>query len=93
METVVRHLGARREQCFFWATHTGAELDLLIADGRRYRGFEFKRTVSPGATPSMHIAMENLGLKRLDVIHAGDRTFQMTKQIRAVSAARVLEDL
>jgi hypothetical protein len=29
-----------------WATHAGAELDLLVVRDRRRVGFEFKRTVA-----------------------------------------------
>jgi len=93
IETVISRLGCRREQCFFWATHGGAELDLLVVDGRNRRGFEFKRTSAPRVTPSMRSALTDLKLDRLDVIHAGSATFPMAERIRAVSASRVLEDL
>lgn len=69
-ETLTR-LGARAEETFFWATHTGAELDLLIVRGNRRLGFEVKRTTSPKITRSAHSAMDTLGLDRLDIIHAG----------------------
>ncbi|MCC7380817.1 MAG: ATP-binding protein [Deltaproteobacteria bacterium] len=90
---VRRAIGARREQCFFWATHAGAELDLLVVAGDHRYGFEIKRTDAPRVTPSMRSALEDLGLRRLDVIHAGDRTFALAPRIRAVAAARILEDL
>ena len=93
LEQVVRRLGARKEQCFFWATHTGAELDLLVKLGSRRLGFEFKRTVSPKVTPSMRIALQDLGLERLDVIHSGSDTFQLAKGIRAVAASRLISDI
>lgn len=93
LDAVRAQLGARREQCFFWATHAGAELDLLVVNGRHKRGFEFKRTTAPRVTPSMRSAMTDLGLSRLDVIHAGSATFPLQKGIRAVAAERLLEDL
>ena len=74
---VIRLLGARQEECYFWATHSGAELDLLIVRGNSKRGVEFKRTDSPRATRSMHVAMESLALDRLDVVHAGQHAFPM----------------
>ena len=37
--------------------------------------------------------MTDLGMRSLDVIHAGDITFPLAKNIRAVAAARILEDL
>jgi len=92
-EEIIKRISAEPEQCFFWATHTGAELDLLITSGRRRLGFEIKRTVAPKISRSMHSALEDLALTRLDVIHAGATTFPLGKKIRAVAAARLLDDL
>ena len=50
MDAVVSRLGVRPEECFFWATYSGAELDLLVVRGTRRLGFEFKRTASPTVT-------------------------------------------
>jgi uncharacterized protein len=93
IQAVVDRLGARREECYFWGTHAGAELDLLVVRGPLRLGFEFKRTTAPSVTPSMRIALEGLRLKRLDVIHAGDRTGSLAKGMRAVALERLLEDL
>jgi predicted AAA+ superfamily ATPase len=93
VEAVIARLGARREQCYFWATHTGAELDLLVVTGRRRHGFEIKRTVAPRVTPSMRTAMSDLKLDTLSVIHAGRDTFPLGKGIRAIGMPRLLEDL
>ena len=56
-------------------------------------GVEIKRTSSPGATRSMHAALEDLDLDRIDVIHAGDATFPLTERVRAVALGRVWRDL
>lgn len=93
IEQVIRRLGARPDQCYFWATHAGAELDLLMTLGRRRLGFEFKRTTAPQVTPSMRIALSDLRLERLDVIHAGRDAFPLADRIRAVPAARVVADI
>jgi predicted AAA+ superfamily ATPase len=93
LENVIQQLGVRRDQCFFWGTHTGAELDLFIHAGKKRWGFEFKRTTTPKLTRSMHSAWEDLKLTRLDVIHAGKDTFPLAKGMRAVAASRLLEDL
>ncbi len=93
IEQIVTHLGAEPEECFFWATHSGAELDLLVVRGRTRRGFEIKRTSSPAVTRSMTIALEDLGLSTLDVIHAGDGTYPLAPRIRAVSLYRLREDV
>ena len=90
---LVRHLGAEPEECFFWATHGGAELDLLVVRGRRRFGFEFKRTDAPRLTRSMHMALADLALHSLDVIHAGNHTFGLADRVRAVSLGRLLQDV
>ena len=93
IENVIRALDADERQCYFWATHSGAEIDLIIHRGGRLRGVEVKRTSSPAVTRSMHNAREDLELDRLDLIHAGQDTFPLAEGIRAVAAARMLEDL
>ena len=93
LEAVVHQCGARPRDCYFWGTHTGAELDLLIDRGSRRYGFEFKHTVSPRVTRSMRTAIEDLELTRLDIIHAGSETFPLSARVRAVAATRLLQDL
>ncbi|MBI2358189.1 MAG: ATP-binding protein [Deltaproteobacteria bacterium] len=93
LEQIIRRLGTRTGEHFFWATHGGAELDLLMVRGGQRIGFEIKRTSSPRLTPSMRSALSDLKLQRLDVIHAGEETFLMDKKVRAVAFSRLLKDL
>lgn len=93
MQQIIRQVGASPNECFFWATHTGADLDLLIVRGRIRLGFEIKRTSSPKTTRSMHSAIAALKLPRLDVVHAGGQTFPLSENIRAVSVHRILKDI
>ena len=84
LEEVIRHHRATVEECFFWGTHGGAELDLLIVqDGRRF-GFEFKYTDSPRWTKSMVMAWENLKLDSLCIIFPGKGDFPVSERGRAV---------
>lgn len=93
LQQIVAHLGARPEECFFWATHSGAELDLLVVRGSHRRGFEFKHTSTPRSTRSMHAALRDLGLDSLDVVHPGAETFPLKERIRALSLPRIAQDL
>ena len=93
IDAVVRRLGARPDQCWFWATHASAALDLLVTSGDRRLGFEIKRTVAPEVTRSMHVAKSDLKLDSLDVIHAGRETWSMKDGVRAVAFSRILEDI
>ena len=90
---IVRRLRVRWDECFFWATHAGAELDLLVIRGKRRLGFEIKRTDAPKVTPSMRAALTDLGLSSLDVVHAGKRTYRLAPQLRALAFSDVLREL
>ena len=89
LEQLVRRLGARPDECYFWAVHGGPELDLLVVRGRRRRGFEFKRTDAPRTTASMRAAMRHLRLDRVDVVHVGRDTFPLAQGIRAVAGGDI----
>jgi predicted AAA+ superfamily ATPase len=79
----------RPEAAYFWATHTGAELDLLlIKRGRRY-GVEVKFQDAPRLTPSMRIALEDLGLRRLTVLYPGDRRYPLERRVEVVPLAEL----
>lgn len=93
LEQVVARLGVRRQQCFFWATHQGAELDLFVLKGGKRLGFEVKRTAVPRVTKSMRVAISDLGLARLDVVYEGTDTYQLDERIRAVPLSRVFDDV
>ena len=84
---------ARPEECFFWATHAGAELDLLVVRGNRRFGFEFKRTSSPRLTPSIRSAFRDLRLSRLDVVVPGGELYSLARNVRAVGLARAAKEL
>lgn len=93
IQEIRSRLRARTEECFFWATHAGAELDLLVVRGRQRRGFEIKHTSAPKTTKSMHRAMEDLQLDHLDVVHAGAESFPLAENIRALSITKVWDEL
>lgn len=93
LQEVVRRIGARPEECFFWGTHSGAELDLLVIRGERRLGFEVKRTTAPRTERSQYSAVENLGLDELIVVHAGSTSFPMAPRIRAVSFGEIVTEV
>ena len=93
LQQIVERLDAQPEECFFWATHTGAELDFLWVRGRRRWGFEIKRTTSPTVTRSLRVATEALDLQRAYVVHAGPETFRLDRDVIALAATRILDDL
>ena len=79
------------EEAYFWATHQGAELDLLLLkDGRRL-GLEMKRTDAPTLTPSMRIALEDLRLERLAVLYPGNRRYLLAERVEVVPVSLLAE--
>lgn len=58
-------------EAFFWATHSGAELDLFFVQRGRRFGVEFKFSEAPKATKSMRITLETLHLDHLWIITPG----------------------
>lgn len=90
MNEVIRIMNTEQENTYFWATHSGAELDLLIMKGRSRIGFEIKRTSSPKLTPSMKNAVTDLKLNKLYVVHGGEKSFGLDKKVQALPFEEVL---
>lgn len=83
---------ARPDEAYFWATHAGAELDLLMfKDGQRV-GVEFKHSDAPRLTPSMRIALDDLKLDALYVVYPGDRHYALEPKVQAVPLAALCGD-
>jgi predicted AAA+ superfamily ATPase len=74
----------QEEEAFYWATHAGAELDLLLMRGRHRVGMEFKYSSAPTTTKSMHIALEDLKLEHLWVVYPGTLRYPLTEKITAL---------
>ena len=72
------------DEAFFWATHQGAEIDLILKKNGRLLGVECKRTDAPKITPSMRTALTDLGLDSIAVVYPGNRRFRLNERIEAV---------
>ena len=83
LEQVLRWTGDR--DAYFWATHAGAELDLLVLRNGKRVGFEFKHSDAPTLTKSMHIALNDLKLQRLFVLYPGHESYQLHQKVEVVS--------
>ncbi len=90
IEAVLR--AVQPDEAYFWATHGGAELDLfLLKDGRRL-GIEVKRADAPVVTPSMRIALGDLGLEHLVVLYPGSRRYELLPRVSVVPLAELARD-
>lgn len=77
-------LAAVERDAYFYRTHGGAELDLLIMRAGKRFGFEFKYGDAPRTTKSMHIVIKDLGLDRLWVVYPGETRYEMAEKIEAL---------
>ena len=75
----------------FWATHGGAELDLLVTRGGKRYGFECKLADAPGTTRSMRVALDDLGLEHLWVVYPGDEPYRLDDRISVLPVASIPE--
>ena len=93
LEAIIDALGLQDDQAHFWATHNGAELDLVIPRGTKLVGIEIKRTTAPKVTRSMRIALDDLNLAELIIVHAGKDSHRLADRVRTVAAGRLHTDL
>ncbi len=72
------------DEAWFWATYQGAEIDLLLRRGDRLYGVECKRADAPRLTPSIRVALEDLGLERVAVVYPGAKRYALAERVEAV---------
>jgi uncharacterized protein len=72
------------DEAYYWATHNGAELDLLLFKKGKRIGVECKRADAPTLTPSMRIAMQDLKLDHLYVAYPGDVGYKLADNVEVV---------
>ncbi|MGD1032347.1 MAG: ATP-binding protein [Opitutaceae bacterium] len=82
VEEVIKAL--RPDAAYHWATHNGAEIDLLLLHGGRRIGIECKRSDAPTLTPSMRIALADLKLNELKVVYPGERSYRLAPDVEVV---------
>jgi predicted AAA+ superfamily ATPase len=87
IEQLVATLGVR--DAYFWGTHNGAELDLMLMMRGKRHGFECKYADAPGPTKSMRTALADLNLAHLWVIYPGKERYVLDKQITVVPASEI----
>jgi predicted AAA+ superfamily ATPase len=81
---------AAPDEAYFWATHQGAELDLLMFKDQRRVGVEFKRSDAPSLTPSMRIALHDLQLDALYVVYPGRQRYALAPKVEVVPLSALL---
>jgi predicted AAA+ superfamily ATPase len=84
LEQAIQHVGLREQDVFFWAVHTGAELDLVFQHKGKLFGIEAKYGDAPTLTTSMHAAVEELSLSHLWVVYPGSKPYDLRTQVSVV---------
>ena len=79
------------DDAFFWATHQGAEVDLVLRRGDRLLGVECKRVDAPRMTTSIRIALEDLGLERVVVVYPGERRYRIAERVEALPLSDLVD--
>jgi len=79
------------DEVYFWATHSGAELDLLLIKNGRRIGVECKRVDAPHLTTSMKIALQDLQLDSLLVIYPGLHPYSLGEKVQAIPLVTLAE--
>ncbi len=80
----------RPDEAYYWATHQGAELDLLLFKRGRRIGVECKRMDAPVLTPSMRIALADLKLDELRVAYPGAKRYTLARKVEVVPLAELV---
>ncbi len=88
IEQLIRSL--ELDHVYFWATHQGAEIDLVFSKGGRMFGIEIKRADAPSMTPSMRFALDDLKLEHIVVVYPGKKCYSLHEKIEVVSLGEIL---
>lgn len=91
LEQIIDMAGERN--AFYWATQSGAELDLLLMLGTKRYGVEIKYADAPRLTKSMAVAATDLKLDRLFVVYPGAEEYVLNKRTTVVGLPALLQRL
>lgn len=87
LDHLIREAPLHEDDCFHYSVQSGAELDLVVQEGGRLWGFEFKHADVPALTSSMKTAAEDLGTRRVFVVYPGHDSFPLEDTGRFVALA------
>lgn len=87
IEEILQLVGERK--AYFWATQSGAELDLLVLEGGARYGIEVKYNDAPGITKSMRVALDDLDLRKLFVVYPGRDAYDLDKRVAVIPLEQI----
>jgi predicted AAA+ superfamily ATPase len=72
------------DETYFWATHNGAEIDLVVFRNGKAWGIDVKMSDAPRMTKSLHVALHDLGLERAWILYPGTRRYPVHERVEAL---------
>ncbi len=88
LEEVIKCLGIRENQSYFWGVHTGGEVDLVFENNGRLYGIEVKYSQAPEVTASIKSAIQELSFKHVWIVYPGKEEYPLSKDVTAVPLQR-----
>lgn len=85
-------LAEPHDEAYFWATHQGAEIDLILRRGSRLYGIECKRADAPRITRSIRIALEDLELERVAILYPGAKRYPLGDRVEVVPLEELADE-
>lgn len=76
---------------YFWAAHSGGEIDLVIISRGRKFGVEFKWSEKPSATRSLHSAKNELSIEKVWLVYPGKESFPLAEDMEVLPVSALGE--
>jgi len=84
LEQLISILDLSPDDLFYYRTHGGTEMDLVVRHQGKLYGFEFKTTEKPSVTHSMTVAQKDLNLESVYLIYPGELSFPLRDRMWAL---------
>jgi predicted AAA+ superfamily ATPase len=89
IEQIIAKLKTR--DYYYWRTHAGLELDLLVMKNGRRLGFEIKYSETPKVTHSMRQIIDDLKLDCFYLVYQGKHSLELENKIRLLSISDIVK--
>jgi uncharacterized protein len=89
LEQAIQYLNLKEEEVFFWAVHTGAEIDMVFKKNGRLWGIECKYHDAPKMTKSIISAQSELSLEHVWIIYPGKKSYQLNKHTSVIPLSKL----
>jgi len=80
IEQIISRLKTR--DYYYWRTHAGLELDLMVLKNGKRLGFEIKYSETPKVTRSMHQIIDDLKLDQFYIVYQGKHQLELEEKVQ-----------